>query len=321
MLSRHADAIYWLGRYMERAECTARMEDVHYHFRLERSVLAEETLWSGILAISGEEQRFRAKYGPDLAEDERSILEFFCFDGRNPSSILSSLGEARENARSIREQISTEMWECVNEAWLRSEERLQRPTGAAYYRWLRGEVDRLLAQGREVDYRAQAAADQTLDLLGAAGLLALGRLALGAGVGRARQHAVFRGDPALTRAFLVRRHLIQHAGGADDPGVAAFDQYRPFGVLGEAAGDAHWAQLIGSALTGSHGAAMSPIAFEQAPEWCRRATGKARIIAFVPGPLSQPAGGKQRHIIRSSAAFPLGGLSERRHRLLQGVVA
>lgn len=118
MLSRHADAIYWLGRYMERAECTARMVDVHYHYRLERSVLAEETLWSGILAISGEEQRFLAQYGPELAEDERSILQFFCFESRNPSSILTSLAQARENARSIREQISTEMWECVNRAYL-----------------------------------------------------------------------------------------------------------------------------------------------------------------------------------------------------------
>ena len=118
MLSRHADSCYWMGRYIERMECTARMVDVHYHFRLEQSLLVEETLWDSILTISGEDERFLAKYGAAATEDERTVLNFFCFDRDNPSSMLRSLERARENARAIRQQISSEMWEILNRAYL-----------------------------------------------------------------------------------------------------------------------------------------------------------------------------------------------------------
>ncbi len=118
MLSRHADACFWIGRYIERVECTARMVDVHYHFRLEESLAREETLWNSILLISGEDEPFLEKYGEAATEDERTVLNYFCFDRDNPSSVLSSLERARENARGIRQQISSEMWEIVNRAYL-----------------------------------------------------------------------------------------------------------------------------------------------------------------------------------------------------------
>ena len=85
-----------------------------------------------------------------------------------------------------------------------------------------------------IHHRAQGAADQALDLLRAAGLLAAGRLALAAGVGGARQHAVFRGDPALAGIAQERRHAAFHAGGAQHLGVAHADQAGAFGVAGEA---------------------------------------------------------------------------------------
>lgn len=115
MLSRHADSAFWIGRYVERAEATARMIDVHYHFGLESPLVGDALRWSSILAISGQEEAYSAKYD---REDERSILEFFGFDESNPSSILSCLRGARENARSIRDQISSEMWECLNRFYL-----------------------------------------------------------------------------------------------------------------------------------------------------------------------------------------------------------
>lgn len=115
MLSRHADSAFWIGRYVERAEATARMIDVHYHFGLESPLIGESMRWSSILAISGLEAEFRARY---VAEDEESILQFFAFDEKNGSSILSCLLAARENGRSIRDQISSEMWECLNRQYL-----------------------------------------------------------------------------------------------------------------------------------------------------------------------------------------------------------
>ena len=115
MLSRHADASYWIGRYIERAEATARMIDVHYHFGLESPLVGDALRWSSLLAISGQEELFPKLYED---EDERSILSFFAFDERNPGSIMSCLQSARENSRSIRDQISTEMWNCANRLYL-----------------------------------------------------------------------------------------------------------------------------------------------------------------------------------------------------------
>jgi len=115
MLSRHADSAFWIGRYIERAEATARMIDVHYHFGLESPLVGQVLRWSSILAISGQEAAFAARHA---REDERSILYFFAFDPENTNSIYSCIRQARENARSIRDQISSEMWECVNRLYL-----------------------------------------------------------------------------------------------------------------------------------------------------------------------------------------------------------
>lgn len=115
MLKRDAEAAFWMARYVERAEATARMVDVHYHYGLDAAHLADGMSWSSILAISGLEDDFRARYE---GEDERDVIQFFAFDIENPGSILSCLRTARENARSIRDQVSSEMWECLNRRYL-----------------------------------------------------------------------------------------------------------------------------------------------------------------------------------------------------------
>jgi uncharacterized alpha-E superfamily protein len=115
MLSRDADAAFWIGRYIERAEATARMIDVQYHFGLENPLPENQLQWASILAISGQERLFSQSY---RSEDERNIIQFFAFDRSNPSSIFSCLRLARENARSIRDAISSEMWETVNRYYL-----------------------------------------------------------------------------------------------------------------------------------------------------------------------------------------------------------
>jgi uncharacterized alpha-E superfamily protein len=135
MLSRDADSCFWIGRYVERAEATARMVDVHYHTALESPLLplSEESgevstlRWQSLLAISGSQEAYRARY---TYENDRDVLHFFAFDLEHPNSILSSWRRARENARSIREQLASEMWESLNISYLQMRE------------W---DVDRLLA--------------------------------------------------------------------------------------------------------------------------------------------------------------------------------
>ena len=93
------------------------------------------------------------------------------------------------------------------------------------------DLDGPLPERREVDHRAQRASDQALDLLRAPGLLAARRLALGARVGRARQHAVLGGHPAAAAVLQERRHALLDARGAQHAGIAELDQHRAFGVL------------------------------------------------------------------------------------------
>lgn len=151
MLSRDADSCYWIGRYIERAEATARMVDVHYHAALEaplRVITDEAALdradepdqensgddfatpegdsnqmqpmqWHTLLAISGSIDAFEARYSEAT---DHNVIHFFAFDLNNPNSILSSWTRARLNARSIREQIASEMWESINITYLRLQE-------------------------------------------------------------------------------------------------------------------------------------------------------------------------------------------------------
>jgi uncharacterized alpha-E superfamily protein len=112
MLSREAEALYWIGRYVERAEATARRFDVQYHSRLESESAQSATLpWHALLFSSGDQTSYRERYGD---EEERSLLAFLILDGANPNSIRSCVTAARENARGSREQISSEMWEHLN---------------------------------------------------------------------------------------------------------------------------------------------------------------------------------------------------------------
>ena len=107
--------------------------------------------------------------------------------------------------------------------------------------------DAALAQGLEVKNAAQRPADQALDLLRAAALLAASSLAVTAGVGGTRQHAVLGRDPALAAATLVRRHFFFDRRGAQHPGVAKTHQHRTLGMAGIAARYRHRAQRVGAA--------------------------------------------------------------------------
>ncbi len=110
MLSRVANSIYWLNRYIERAENIARFVDVNLNLLLD-SVIVDDRQWEPIVITTGDLEIFRSRYGAATAEN---VVQFLTYDDKYPNSILSCLQTARENARSIREIISSEMWEQVN---------------------------------------------------------------------------------------------------------------------------------------------------------------------------------------------------------------
>lgn len=121
MLSRVAENIYWMARYIERAENTARLIGVSANLLLD---LPRGTApgWEPLIWITGSDDLFRERYGEF---SERPVLKFLVGDHQNPSSILASLHAARENARTIRDIVPREAWEQINELYLRAHDQLQ----------------------------------------------------------------------------------------------------------------------------------------------------------------------------------------------------
>jgi len=116
MLSRTADHLFWMARYMERAENTARLLDVNYQTSLlpqsEEAALAG---WEGLLSISELTEDFAKRFDEVHA---KHVMAFMVSDATNPSSILNCLRAARENARAVRGALTTEVWETTNQTWL-----------------------------------------------------------------------------------------------------------------------------------------------------------------------------------------------------------
>jgi uncharacterized alpha-E superfamily protein len=116
MLSRTADHLFWMARYMERAENTARMLDVNYQMSLlPQSEGAAERGWRGLLSISELTGDFAKRHG---TVTPRSVMDYMVSDAANGSSIRSCLMAARENARAVRGTLTTEVWETQNQTWL-----------------------------------------------------------------------------------------------------------------------------------------------------------------------------------------------------------
>ncbi len=116
MLSRTADHLFWMARYMERAENTARMLDVNYQMSLlPQSEGAAERGWRGLLSISELTGDFAKRHGEVTP---KSVVDYMVSDPDNGSSIRSCLMAARENARAVRGTLTTEVWETQNQTWL-----------------------------------------------------------------------------------------------------------------------------------------------------------------------------------------------------------
>jgi uncharacterized alpha-E superfamily protein len=112
MLSRVADSLYWMSRYLERAEHTARLIDVDLQLRLDQSQEASAGRWLRLLEAS------QVPAPEDGKVDPASLTHVLTLDRTNSSSILSCVAAARENLRQVREQCSTEMWEQLNRLYL-----------------------------------------------------------------------------------------------------------------------------------------------------------------------------------------------------------
>lgn len=114
MLSRVAESIYWMNRQIERAEDVARAAETTLDLALEGTI-DHGRLWNALVCTFGDEADFWGRHG--LA-DQDNVITFLAFDTLNPNSISACLQSARENARTIRDLISTPMWEEINKAHL-----------------------------------------------------------------------------------------------------------------------------------------------------------------------------------------------------------
>jgi uncharacterized alpha-E superfamily protein len=113
VLARLAENLFWAGRYVERAEDTARMVDVTYHTLLESPYGEVAQTWGQLLEVL----HLTPVYGDGPVDPDR-VVRFLVLDRDNPGSITSSIARARENARSVRELVSSELWEAINDLHL-----------------------------------------------------------------------------------------------------------------------------------------------------------------------------------------------------------
>jgi uncharacterized alpha-E superfamily protein len=114
LLSRVADAVYWMARYIERAENVARFIGVNLNLHLDLPMEPAQQ-WQPLIDTSGDTHEFKQRYGE---ANQARVIEFLTYDSANTNSIASCLRAARENARSVREVISSEMWTQVNSMYL-----------------------------------------------------------------------------------------------------------------------------------------------------------------------------------------------------------
>jgi uncharacterized alpha-E superfamily protein len=115
MISRVADAVYWMSRYVERAENVARFVDVNQYLTLDLTVEGEDDgQWTPMLEVTGDRAAFEKRYP---TPDQENVIRFLAFDLNNPNSIFSCIRAARDNARTVREAISSELWRQINQMY------------------------------------------------------------------------------------------------------------------------------------------------------------------------------------------------------------
>lgn len=114
MLSRVAESVYWMSRYIERASNVARTVGVNLNLEIDLAGFASEQ-WAPMMQVFGADEQFAKRYSEATRQN---VIEFLSVDRQNPNSIASCISVARENARKVREIISSEMWEEINDFYL-----------------------------------------------------------------------------------------------------------------------------------------------------------------------------------------------------------
>jgi uncharacterized alpha-E superfamily protein len=131
MLSRIAESLFWIGRYIERSDGTARILEVHLQLLLEDPWIDEDSACRALLSVMG-------SVPDDETELRRSdVIALLAVDRANPASIAHSVASARENARRAREIVSTELWEALNETNARMPRRVASDKTHDFFRWVR----------------------------------------------------------------------------------------------------------------------------------------------------------------------------------------
>lgn len=123
MLNRNAEALFWIGRYMERAENHARLADVHYHLQIDKDIAIGDagsesdsaSKWMRIVDALGSKEAYEGQYGDYT---EQAVLYYTTLDRDNPNSLVSCVSHARGNVRSLREKLPSELWDVVNGCYL-----------------------------------------------------------------------------------------------------------------------------------------------------------------------------------------------------------
>jgi uncharacterized alpha-E superfamily protein len=131
VLSRIAESLFWIGRYIERSDGTARILDVHLQLLLEDPWIEEDTACRSLLSVMGVEA------AGDVPVGRADVLNLLAVDRNQPASIAYSLGAARENARRAREVVSTELWEVLNTTRARMPRRVAQDKVHEFFGWVR----------------------------------------------------------------------------------------------------------------------------------------------------------------------------------------
>ena len=132
MLSRIAESLFWIGRYVERADDTARILDAHLQHLLEDPWMEEDLACRSLLAVMG-----AASPGEDKLAQRQTVMDTLAYDRLSTGSIAGSLAAARENARRAREILSAELWECLNTTWNALSGRITGSTPHDFFAWVR----------------------------------------------------------------------------------------------------------------------------------------------------------------------------------------
>ena len=152
MLSRVAESMYWMNRYLERVQNYTRFIEVNLNMHLELTPDFEEQ-WLPLIQTAGDEELYQKTHSDYSREN---VVHFLTFESQNPSSVMSALAAARENARSIREGISGEMWEAINTLYLRVKE------GQRQSQWSIEELFEFFKEIKQSCYRIEGIAHNTI---------------------------------------------------------------------------------------------------------------------------------------------------------------